>query len=94
MSKAERLAIVSRVTAAVFGSLVLALVLAVSLALWVPGARTLGTALGVTLVIPIWVAAMCPGFLAKSPWKPWLGYLGTAAALAAFAWLTRPGSTG
>jgi hypothetical protein len=80
-------AVVSRVTAAVAGSLALALAGSVCLALWVPDPRRLGAALAVTLFIPMWVATMCPGFLARSAWKPWAAYLSGAIALAAIAWI-------
>jgi hypothetical protein len=82
-----RWAAVSRVGAALVGSLALALAASACLALWLGDPQRLGLALGVALFFPIWVAAMCPGLLARSAWKPWLGYLGTALALAGAAWV-------
>ncbi len=85
----QRLAVTSRVLAAVLGAGVLALATAVALALAVPEPRRLGVALGVSLAVPLWVAAMIPGFLARRAWRAWLGYLGGALAGAGVAWLLR-----
>jgi hypothetical protein len=87
MSLRAALGVASRVTAALFGSLLFALVASVSLALLLPHPRTLGAAVGVTLAIPIWVAAMCPGFLARSAVKAWSIYLGSSALVALATYL-------
>lgn len=89
MTTRQRLAVASRATAAIFGSLLLVLPASLCLALAVPDPRGLGVALGVTLAIPLWIAGMCPGFLAKSAWKSWAIYLAAAGALAGLAWLLR-----
>jgi hypothetical protein len=81
----------SRITAAALGGLVVAIAASICLAVAVPDPRGLGLALGVLLLIPLWTTAMCLGFLARSPWKPWLVYLAAAAVLGAAAWLLRKG---
>lgn len=85
------LSVASRTTAATVGGLAFAVAASVCLALAVPDPRGLGLALGLVLLIPIWTAVMCLGFLAKSPWRPWLVYLAAAGTLAATAWLLRKG---
>jgi hypothetical protein len=87
MTRRERLIVASRIAAAVLGALLLALVASVCLSLAVPDPRGLGVALGVALAIPLWVAAMCLGFLAKSAARLWAAYLAGAAALAMLAWI-------
>jgi hypothetical protein len=78
-----------RITAAIVGSLLLALAACVCLAFSVPDPRGVGTALAVALPLPLWVAAMCPGFLARRAWKAAAGYLVGAAVLAFVAWILR-----
>jgi hypothetical protein len=80
-----------RVTSAVIGGLVVAIAASVCLAVAVPDRRGLGLALGLVLLIPIWTAAMCLGFLAHGSRKLWAVYLTLAAALGAAAWLLRKG---
>ena len=87
MTMRQGLAVASRITAAVLGSLLLVLAASVCLALAVPEPRRLGVALGVALAIPLWVAAMCPGFLARSATRSWAAYLAGAGLFAACAWL-------
>lgn len=90
MSARASLDVAARVAAALLGSLLFALVASVCLALWMPDPRRFGTALGVTLAVPIWVAAMCPGFVARSASKAWSLYLGTSALLALATYLLVP----
>jgi hypothetical protein len=86
------LSVGSRTIAATLGGLAFAIAASVCLVVAVPDPRGLGLALGVVSLIPIWTTAMCLGFLARSPWKPWLVYLAAAAVLGAVAWLIRRGS--
>ena len=89
--KPRPVSVASRVIAAVVGGLVLAIAASVFLAVAVPDSRGLGLALGLVLVVPIWTAAMCCGFLARRPWRPWAVYLSLAGAFAAAAWLLTKG---
>jgi hypothetical protein len=83
-----RLSGASRVLAALLGSAGLTLSGSLCLALTMPEPRRLGVALGVALAVPLWVAAMIPGFLARRAWRAWAGYLGgTAVFVGLGLWL-------
>jgi hypothetical protein len=78
---------VSRVLAALVGSLGMALAASACVSVWLGDPRRLGLSLGLALFFPIWVAAMCAGFLARSAWRPWLVYLAGSIVLAAATWM-------
>ena len=69
-----------RVLAAVLGTLPVALVASVCLARFLPLAEATRFAIGISLSVPLWVAAMCFVFLARSGWRA-LGACLTAALL-------------
>ncbi|WP_437633791.1 hypothetical protein [Sorangium sp. So ce854] len=68
-----------RVVAALVGTLPVALLSGVCLARFAPLSEGARGALGFSLVVPLWVAAMCVAFLARSAARAW----GMCAALSA-----------
>lgn len=68
-----------RVLAALVGTLPLAVLASVCLARFAPFAESTRAALGFSLVVPLWLAAMCFAFLARSAARAW----GVCAALGA-----------
>ncbi|WP_441290379.1 hypothetical protein ACSRUE_07305 [Sorangium sp. KYC3313] len=68
-----------RVLAALVGTLPLAVLASVCLARFAPLAESTRSALGFSLVVPLWLAAMCFAFLARSAARAW----GVCAALGA-----------
>ena len=75
---------VLRTVGALVGTFPLAILVAGALAAYLPLSSAVRFPLGVMLVIPLWVAAMCAGFLAPRGWQLWLAI---AAAIAGLTWL-------
>lgn len=75
-----------RVVAALAGTLPPALLLAVCLARFLPWTQESRFALGYTLAIPLWVAAACGAFLAKSGARAWSFCVVTSLLFAALAY--------
>lgn len=81
----DRLAVrdaAARVSAALIGTLPVALLAGVSLARFLPLTLEVRFALGFTLVLPVWVALMCVTFLARSAARAWALNLALAVPLA------------
>ncbi|WP_437589110.1 hypothetical protein [Sorangium sp. So ce1000] len=74
-----RLDAVLRVLAALVGTLPLAVAGSSCLARFAPLAEATRSILGFVLVVPLWLAAMCVAFLARSAARAW----GVCAALGA-----------
>jgi hypothetical protein len=60
-----------RITAAVFGTLLFSLAAGLCIARWAPVAPDLRIALGFFLPFPLWVTAMCWGFLVRRGARAW-----------------------
>jgi len=73
----------ARVTAVTIGSLLASLAIGVALARFLPISREARLAIGFFTAAPIWVTAMCVGFLARSGARVWCGFLAVTAALGA-----------
>jgi hypothetical protein len=87
-----RLAIVSRIAAALLGGYALAVVASITLVAVLPGGRA-DAVLGATqLSFAIHVAAVLWAFSARSAARAWLGILAPAALLAPLAWVLAGGA--
>ena len=79
----------SRVLAAILGTLPLGLFAAAALARFLPASEPIAFAVGYSLMLPIWLAAMCWIALARSGRRAWL-LCALSAAVAAALVLTIP----
>jgi hypothetical protein len=72
-----------RVLASIAGTLPVALLASLCLARFLPLSEDARFALGYTAAIPLWIAAMCVAFLARSGARAWAACLAASALLAA-----------
>jgi hypothetical protein len=72
-----------RVSGALLGTLPPSVLACAALAAVLPVSPGAALATGVLITIPVWVAAMCAGFLARRGWLLWIVCLAATAALAA-----------
>jgi hypothetical protein len=72
-----------RVSAALVGTLPPSVLGCAALAAVLPVSPGAALAMGVLAAIPVWVAAMCAGFLARRGWLLWIVCLAATAVLAA-----------
>ncbi|WP_437293218.1 hypothetical protein [Sorangium sp. So ce426] len=79
-----------RVLAALIGTLPLAVLGGVCLARFAPLAEATRSALGFALVVPLWLAAMCVAFLARSAARAWSVCAAIGAVLLALAYAVPP----
>jgi hypothetical protein len=77
-----RLERAARITAALFGSLPVALGLSLCVSLYAPLSPNARFALGFFLAPIFWVAGMCAGFLARSGLRAWAGFAALSGLLA------------
>ncbi|WP_437277999.1 hypothetical protein WME90_43365 [Sorangium sp. So ce375] len=75
-----------RVLAALIGTLPLAVLGSVCLARFAPFGEATRSAVGFSLVVPLWLAAMCVAFLARSAARAWGGCAALGAVLLALAY--------
>ncbi|AUX23903.1 hypothetical protein SOCEGT47_044330 [Sorangium cellulosum] len=75
-----------RVAAALVGTLPVAVLSSVCLARVVPLSEGARGTLGFSLVVPLWVAAMCVAFLARNAARAWGVCAALTAALAAIVY--------
>ncbi|WP_437832152.1 hypothetical protein [Sorangium sp. So ce1153] len=81
-----RLDALLRVLAALLGTLPLAFLASVCLSRFAPLAEGARSILGWSLAVPLWVAAMCVVFLARSGARAWGGCAALSAVLFALAY--------
>lgn len=86
MTRLARFALGLRISAAVLGTLPIALLASTCLARFLPATRDAGFALGFASVIPVWVTAMCLAFLSRSGARTWLVCLCLGFTLFALAY--------
>jgi hypothetical protein len=75
-----------RVSAAILGTLPIALLASCCLARFLPTVEDARFAVGFASFIPVWVAAMCLGFVSRSAVKAWLACLAVGLGLFALAY--------
>jgi hypothetical protein len=77
--------LVSRISAATLGTAAVSLLASICLARFLPLEAEARFAVGFTLAIPIWLASMCLGFLARTGGRAWLWCLVLALLLGMLA---------
>ena len=77
-----RLAVTSRVLAAVIGGYLMASLAAICLALWLPTTRADAVVTGMMMSFLFYLVAILWCFACRSAWQAWLGVLLPCAALA------------
>ncbi|VVM60040.1 hypothetical protein PS662_01262 [Pseudomonas fluorescens] len=82
-----RLAVTSRVLAAVLGGYILAALASVSLSLWVPMARADAVVTGMMTSFLAYLGAVIWCFACRSAWRAWLGLMVPGLVLAAVSGL-------
>ncbi|MFS2197019.1 DUF3649 domain-containing protein [Pseudomonas sp. Pseusp3] len=82
-----RLAVASRVLAAVFGGYLVAALVSVSLSLWLPGARAEAVVIGMMTSFLVYLLAVIWCFACASAWRAWFGLMVPGLMLAALAGL-------
>jgi hypothetical protein len=89
-----RLAVLSRVLAAVLGGYVVTALATVCLTLWVPMARADAAVTGMTSSFLVYLLAVLWCFACRTAWRAWLGLIVPCVPLAAAAglayWMGRP----
>lgn len=89
-----RLAVASRVLAAVAGGYLLASLASVCMAFWLPVSRADAVISGMLSSFVFYLLAVIWCFACRSAWRAWWGVLLASALLAALAgagyWMTRP----
>ena len=80
-----RLAVTSRVLAAVVGGYVVAALASVSLSLWLPMARAEAVVAGVLTSLLAYLVAVLWCFACRSAWQAWLGMLVPSVVLGAIS---------
>ncbi|AKF08629.1 TonB-dependent receptor domain-containing protein [Sandaracinus amylolyticus] len=78
----HRLVVAARATVALVGTLPLATLAGIALALFAPAPEDVRIALGIVMTIPLWVVAMCLAYLDDRAWRAALA-LGAATAVLA-----------
>ncbi|MGH8387159.1 MAG: DUF3649 domain-containing protein [Pseudomonas sp.] len=82
-----RLAVTSRVLAAVFGGYVVAALASVCLTLWVPVARAEAAVTGMLSSFVVYLLAVIWCFACRTAWRAWFGLILSSLILAASAGL-------
>jgi hypothetical protein len=82
-----RLAVTSRVLAAVLGGYIVAALASVSLTLWVPMGRADAVVTGMMTSFLAYLGAVIWCFACRSAWRAWLGLIVPSLALAAISGL-------
>ncbi|EJM86295.1 DUF3649 domain-containing protein [Pseudomonas sp. GM60] len=82
-----RLAVTSRVLAAVLGGYIVAALASVSLTLWVPMARADAVVTGMMTSFLAYLGAVIWCFACRSAWRAWLGLIVPSPVLAAVSGL-------
>lgn len=82
-----RLAVTSRVLAAVLGGYIVAALASVSLTLWVPIARADAVVTGMMTSFLAYLGAVIWCFACRSAWRAWLGLIVPSLVLAAISGL-------
>ena len=82
-----RLAVASRVLAAVFGGYLVAALTSVSLSLWLPVARAEAVAIGMMSSFLVYLLAVIWCFACGSAWRAWVGLMVPGLMLAALVGL-------
>lgn len=77
-----RLAVTSRVLAAVVGGYLVAALASVSLTLWLPMARAEAVVTGMLTSFLAYLFAVIGCFACRSAWQAWFGLIGTSLVLA------------
>lgn len=77
-----RLAITSRVLAAVFGGYLVAALASVGLTLWLPLSRAEAVVTGMTISFLVYLVAVLWCFACRSAWSAWVGLLVPSVILA------------
>ena len=89
-----RLAVTSRVLAAVLGGYVVAALASVSLSLWLPMARADAVVTGMMTSFLAYLSAVIWCFACRSAWRAWLGLMVPSLVLAVVSglayWVGRP----
>ncbi|MFL1516624.1 DUF3649 domain-containing protein [Pseudomonas prosekii] len=80
-----RLAVTSRVLAAVVGGYIVAALASVSLSLWLPMARAEAVVTGMMTSFLTYLVAVLWCFACRSAWKAWLGMLVPSVVLGAIS---------
>lgn len=80
-----RLAVTSRVLAAVVGGYLLASLASVCMALWLPTSRVDAVVSGMMSAFVFYLLAVIGCFACRTAWRAWLGVLVPSVLLAAFA---------
>ncbi|WP_339545676.1 DUF3649 domain-containing protein [Pseudomonas sp. RA_35y_Pfl2_P32] len=82
-----RLAVTSRVLAALFGGYLLAALASICMSLWLPMARAEAVISGMMTSFLVYLVAVLWCFASRSAWQAWLGLLLPGIVLAAFGGL-------
>jgi hypothetical protein len=82
-----RLAVTSRVLAAVLGGYIVAALASVSLGLWLPMARAEAVVIGMMTSFLAYLVAVLWCFACRSAWQAWLGLIVPSLVLAALSGL-------
>ncbi|VVO10848.1 DUF3649 domain-containing protein [Pseudomonas fluorescens] len=82
-----RLAVTSRVLAAVLGGYLVAALASVSLSLWLPMARAEAVVIGMMTSFLAYLVAVLWCFACRSAWQAWLGLIVPSLVLAALSGL-------
>ena len=82
-----RLAVTSRVLAAVLGGYIVAALASVSLSLWLPMARAEAVVTGMMISFLAYLIAVLWCFACRSAWQAWLGLIVAGLVLAAVSGL-------
>ncbi|MET0849121.1 MAG: DUF3649 domain-containing protein [Pseudomonas sp.] len=82
-----RLAVTSRVLAAVLGGYIVAALASVSLSLWLPMARAEAVVTGMMASFLVYLVAVLWCFACRSAWQAWFGLIVPSLALAALSGL-------
>ncbi|MDQ0122396.1 small-conductance mechanosensitive channel [Pseudomonas lini] len=82
-----RMAVTSRVLAAVLGGYLVAALASVSLSLWLPMARAEAVVIGMLTSFLAYLVAVLWCFACRSAWRAWLGLIVPSLVLAALSGL-------
>jgi len=82
-----RLAVTSRVLAAVLGGYLVAALASVSLTMWLPMARGEAVVTGMMASFLVYLVAVLWCFACRSAWQAWFGLIGASVVLAAVSGL-------
>ena len=94
LPRGGRLAILSRVIAAIVGGYAIASLSSVLLSLAMPASRQEAVQIGLLVAIPVWVAVWIWAFSARRMVAVWRGIAGIAVVMGALAYIARAGGVG